>query len=74
MTKKQRVLAVLRGEKPDHTPAGFSLHFPAEQSQGEAGVRAHLEFFQETGTRSGDNPEAGRLGLHCPYPPGDALH
>lgn len=50
MTKKQRVLAVLRGEKPDHTPAGFSLHFPAEQSQGEAGVRAHLEFFQETGT------------------------
>ena len=50
MTKKQRVLAVLRGEKPDHTPVGFSLHFPADQNAGEAGVQAHLEFFRETDT------------------------
>lgn len=50
MTKKQRVLAVLHGEKPDHVPAGFSLHFPAERNSGEAGVQAHLEFFRETDT------------------------
>lgn len=50
MTKKQRVSAVLRGEKPDHIPAGFSLHFPTDQNAGEAGVQAHLEFFQETDT------------------------
>lgn len=50
MTKKQRVLAVLRGEKPDHTPVGFSLHFPADRNSGEAGVQAHLEFFRETDT------------------------
>lgn len=50
MTKKQRVLAVLQGEKPDHTPAGFSLHFPADRNSGEAGVQAHLEFFRETDT------------------------
>ena len=48
MTKRQRVLAVLHGEKPDHIPVGFSLHFPAGQNAGEAGVRAHLEFFRET--------------------------
>lgn len=48
MTKKQRVSAVLRGEKPDCIPAGFSLHFPVEENAGEAGVRAHLRFFQET--------------------------
>lgn len=50
MTKKQRVLAVLRGEQPDHTPVGFSLHFPADQNAGEAGVQAHLRFFRETDT------------------------
>lgn len=50
MTKKQRVIAVLRGEKPDHTPVGFSLHFPADRNSGEAGVQAHLEFFRETDT------------------------
>ena len=48
MTKRQRVLAVLHGEKPDHIPVGFSLHFPADQNAGEAGVLAHLEFFRET--------------------------
>lgn len=50
MTKKQRVLAVLRGEKPDYTPVGFSLHFPADRNAGEDGVRAHLDFFRETDT------------------------
>ena len=50
MTKKQRVSAVLRGEKPDHIPVGFSLHFPEGKNAGEAGVQAHLEFFRETDT------------------------
>lgn len=50
MTKKQRVSAVLRGERPDFIPTGFSLHFPQDENAGEAGVRAHLRFFQETDT------------------------
>lgn len=50
MTKRQRVSAVLRGEKPDFIPSGFSLHFPQGENAGEAGVRAHLKFFRETDT------------------------
>lgn len=50
MTKKERVLAAIRGEKPDFIPTGFSLHFPQDQNSGEAGVQAHLEFFRETDT------------------------
>lgn len=50
MTKKERVLAVLAGKEPDHTPVSFSLHFPKERNAGEAGVQSHLEFFRETDT------------------------
>ncbi len=50
MTKKERVLAVLQGETPDCVPVGFSLHFPESENSGEAGVKAHLEFFQKTDT------------------------
>ena len=50
MTKKERVQTVLRSETPDYVPAGFSLHFPADKNAGEAGVQAHLEFFEQTDT------------------------
>ena len=50
MTKRERVLAAVACQPVDHVPAGFSLHFPADRNSGEAGVRAHLEFFQETDT------------------------
>ena len=50
MTKKERVYAALAQKPVDHVPAGFSLHFPAEENSGEAGVKAHLEFFKATDT------------------------
>ena len=50
MTKKERVLAAIRGEEPDAIPSCFSLHFPEECNSGEAGVRAHLDFFRDTDT------------------------
>ena len=50
MTKKERVCAAIRCEEPDAVPSCFSLHFPAECNSGEAGVRAHLDFFRETDT------------------------
>ena len=28
MNKKERVIAAIRGDVPDHVPVGFSLHFP----------------------------------------------
>lgn len=50
MTKRERVLAALQGKPVDCVPAGFSLHFPKDKNSGEAGVQAHLTFFQETDT------------------------
>lgn len=48
MTKKERVLAVLRGEAVDRIPAGFWLHFPEQNFYGDSSVQAHLDFFRET--------------------------
>ena len=48
MNSKQRVIAVLEGKTPDCTPAGFSLHFPVEESAGQAGVESHGRFLRET--------------------------
>ena len=50
MTKKEQVLAVLNGERPDEMPCGFWLHFPAGNEYGQAAVDTHLKFFQESGT------------------------
>ena len=50
MTKRERVLAALQGKPVDCVPAGFSLHFPKDKNSGEAGVQAHLAFFQEADT------------------------
>mgnify|MGYP000022760933 CR=1 FL=1 len=48
MNKKERVMAVIRGEKPDRIPTGFWFHFsPRDQ---ERVVSAHLRYFAESGT------------------------
>ena len=48
MTKRDRVLRAIRKEPVDFVPSCFSLHFPKEKNSGEAGVRAHLDFFRDT--------------------------
>lgn len=48
MNKKERVLAAIKGEKVDHVPALFSLHFPKEVAFGEAAAKAHVNYFHNT--------------------------
>ncbi len=50
MTKKERVIAAIQGQPVDRVPSGFWLHFPPDCFSGEAAVKAHLDFFRETGT------------------------
>ena len=50
MNKKERVIAAIRGEIPDHVPTGFSLHFPRIKKTMEEDVKFHLDFFRETDT------------------------
>lgn len=48
MNKKERVLATLQHKAPDHTPAGFWLHFPPETHPSEIAIQTHLDFFKDT--------------------------
>ncbi|MFA6688211.1 MAG: uroporphyrinogen decarboxylase family protein [Sphaerochaetaceae bacterium] len=48
MNKRERVMAVLEGRKPDGIPSSFSLHFPTHANHGQEGIKAHLDFFSET--------------------------
>lgn len=50
MNKRERVVAAIRGEQVDGLPSCYSLHFPADEATGPAGVAAHLRFFEETDT------------------------
>lgn len=50
MNKRERVAAAIRGEQVDGLPSCYSLHFPADEAAGPAGVAAHLRFFEETDT------------------------
>ena len=47
MNKKERVKAVMRGETPDRTPAGFWFHYRPDYTV-EQMVEAHLELYRET--------------------------
>lgn len=49
MNKITRVRAVLSGEKPDRVPASFWFHFPKEKAHGKAAVKAHLEYYRQSG-------------------------
>ena len=48
MTKKERVIAAIKGQPVDRIPSGFWLHFPESCFYGDAAVQAHLKFFRET--------------------------
>ena len=50
MNKKERVIAAIRGDVPDHVPVGFSLHFPRTAKTVEEDLKFHLDFFRETDT------------------------
>lgn len=50
MTKRERVMAAIKGSEVDFVPVGMSLHFPAGAEHGNKGVEAHLEFFKQTDT------------------------
>lgn len=50
MTKKERVIAAIKGQEVDAVPSSFSLHFPVEAAHGEVGVQSHLNFFKATDT------------------------
>lgn len=50
MTKTERVMAAIGKQPVDYVPSCFSLHFPSGASKGEAGIRAHLDFFKQADT------------------------
>lgn len=50
MNAKERVIRAINGEETGGVPSSFSLHFPEGCGEGDAGVKAHLEFFEATGT------------------------
>lgn len=50
MTKRERVIAAIKGEQVDGIPSSFSLHFPTSLAFGEAGIKSHLDFFEQTDT------------------------
>ena len=49
MNRVERVRAALAGGPVDRVPASFWFHFPRDKAHGEASVKAHLEYFQESG-------------------------
>lgn len=48
MTKKERVVSAINKMDVDYVPCGFSLHFPSCCNSGDAGVKAHVDFFKES--------------------------
>ena len=50
MNKRERVMAAYNGQKPDRVPSAFWYHFPEGYAYGEDAVKAHVEFFRNSGT------------------------
>lgn len=50
MNSRERVMALMNGEKTDGVPSGFWLHFPAGYEVGKASEDIHVDFFKRTGT------------------------
>lgn len=48
MTKKERVISVIDGKEVSVVPSCFSLHFKNDVAFGDAGVKSHLDFYQQT--------------------------
>lgn len=49
MDKVERVRAALAGVEVDRVPASFWFHFPPDKAHGEASVKAHLDYYRESG-------------------------
>lgn len=50
MNKRERVMAVVSGQKPDRVPGAFWLHFPHGYEYGEDAVKMHIDFFNDSRT------------------------
>ncbi len=50
MNERERVFNLLKGKEVDRTPVGFWLHFPEDKHHGDAAIKAHLEFMEQSGT------------------------
>ena len=50
MNSRERVTAVVEGREADRTPVAFWCHFHEQDRFGEAAVKAHMDFFRESGT------------------------
>lgn len=48
MNKHERFGNALAGREVDYVPSGFWLHFPEDLWEGEAAVKAHIDFYRET--------------------------
>lgn len=48
MTKRERILAVMKKEAADYVPAGFWFHYKSEYTVQQM-IDAHLELYKETG-------------------------
>jgi uroporphyrinogen decarboxylase len=49
MNKVERVRAALVGAAVDRVPASFWFHFTRDKAHGEASVKAHLDYYRESG-------------------------
>ena len=47
MNKRERLLTVLDGKCADRVPASFWFHFGGENAEGEACVKAHLDYYRD---------------------------
>ena len=48
MTKRERVIAAINKQETDGVPSGFFIHFPHDCIKGEAAVKAHVKYFEDT--------------------------
>ncbi len=49
MNKIERVRAALVGAEVDRVPAGFWFHFTPDKAGGEAAIKAHLDYYRDSG-------------------------
>jgi uroporphyrinogen decarboxylase len=49
MNNIERVRAALAGQEVDRVPAGFWFHFTPDKAHGEASVKAHIDYYRESG-------------------------
>lgn len=62
MNRRERVFAVLAGERPDRVPTAFWMHFPEDAFYGQKAVDIHLDYFSRTRT------DICKIMTECTYP------